>query len=265
MYLIELLRAAGAAVPTAAPPDLEVAGLTADSREVRPGYLFAALAGTRSDGRAFAADAVDRGAVAILTDRADRLALAPKMRRRVAIVVDPDPQRSLARLAAQFCGRSPRTIAAVTGTNGKTPVVEFLRQIWQAAGHPAASLGTLGLITADERRPGALTTPDPVALHRDLAALHATGIGRAHVVVAGEVQRAVHHQMRPVCTQRLVLGARFCFEHARADHQLPERQRRGRRRRQLRRGERQHVGRLLLPAEARVEQRALRLTDCADT
>jgi UDP-N-acetylmuramoyl-L-alanyl-D-glutamate--2,6-diaminopimelate ligase len=181
LKVIELLRTAGAVVPTATPSDLEIAGLAADSRQVRPGYLFAALPGTRLDGRAFAADAVGRGAVAILTDRADQLALPSEQRGRVVIVVDANPQRRLARLAGRFFGRAPRNVAAVTGTNGKTSVVEFLRQIWMAAGRPAASLGTLGFVTADGRCPGALTTPDPVALHRDLAALACRGI--EHVAI----------------------------------------------------------------------------------
>ncbi len=179
MRLTDLLRASGATVATVAPLEPEIAGITADLREVLPGYLFAALPGVRLDGRVFAADAVGRGAVAILTDRVDALALPAPDRERIAVVVDANPQRCLARLAVRFCGRPPRTIAAVTGTNGKTSVVEFLRQIWMATGEPAASLGTLGLIAPDERRPGALTTPDPVALHRNLAALARRGIEHA--------------------------------------------------------------------------------------
>ncbi|HEX4616669.1 MAG TPA: UDP-N-acetylmuramoyl-L-alanyl-D-glutamate--2,6-diaminopimelate ligase [Stellaceae bacterium] len=161
--------------------DPEIVGLTADSRNVQPGFLFAALPGTRQDGRSFAADALARGAVAILTDEPAALALSPEGRDTVSIVTDPNPHRRLALLAARFHGRPPRTIAAVTGTNGKTSVVHFTREIWTALGHPAASLGTLGITTAAERRPGALTTPDPVALHRDLAGLAEQGID--HVAV----------------------------------------------------------------------------------
>src|SRR5207237_402074 len=161
-----------AATPAANPgADPEIVGLSADSRSVRPGFLFAALPGTRQDGRAFAADAVARGAVAILTDDAEALALAPASRERLAILVDPNPHRRLALLAACFHARQPRTIAAVTGTNGKTSVVHFAREIWTGLGFAAASLGTLGLVTADRRRPGALTTPDPIALHNDLVML----------------------------------------------------------------------------------------------
>jgi UDP-N-acetylmuramoyl-L-alanyl-D-glutamate--2,6-diaminopimelate ligase len=159
----------------------EIAGITADSRAVQPGFLFAALPGSRLDGRRFAGDAVARGAVAILTDDAAALGLTAEERTRAAIATDPNPQRRLAQLAARFCGRQPRTIAAVTGTNGKTSVVHFTREIWTAAGHPAASVGTLGLVTPGGRCPGALTTPDPIALHRDLAAACAQGI--EHIAV----------------------------------------------------------------------------------
>jgi UDP-N-acetylmuramoyl-L-alanyl-D-glutamate--2,6-diaminopimelate ligase len=181
LKLTELIESAGPDVGPGLQRDPEIVGLTADSRKVRPGFLFAALAGTRLDGRAFAEDATARGAVAILTDDAAALNLAPATRPRIAIVTDPNPHRRLALSAARFHGRPPRTIAAVTGTNGKTSVVHFTRQIWTEAGHPAASLGTLGIVTAAGRRPGALTTPDPVALHRDLAALAAQGI--EHVAI----------------------------------------------------------------------------------
>src|SRR5207245_7283709 len=98
-----------------------------------------------------------------------------------SICVDATRHRPWALMAARLHGRQPRTIAAVTGTNGKTSVVHFTREIWTALGHSAASLGTLGLVTAAEHRPGALTTPDPVALHRDLAGLARRGI--EHVAI----------------------------------------------------------------------------------
>jgi UDP-N-acetylmuramoyl-L-alanyl-D-glutamate--2,6-diaminopimelate ligase len=178
LRLTELCDLTPATLPVADP---EIAGLSADSRAVQPGFLFAALQGTRRDGRIFAAEAVSRGAVAILTDDANALHIPADRRERVAILVDPSPHRRLALLAARFYGRQPRTVVAVTGTNGKTSVVHFTREIWTAIGFPAASLGTLGLVTTAERRPGALTTPDPVALHRDLAALAASGV--EHVAI----------------------------------------------------------------------------------
>jgi UDP-N-acetylmuramoyl-L-alanyl-D-glutamate--2,6-diaminopimelate ligase len=164
-----------------APDDPEIAGITADSRQVEPGFLFAALRGAARDGRAFAGEAAANGAVAILTDDPAALALDDASRRRIAIVADPEPQRRLALLAGRFSPRQPGTLVAVTGTNGKTSVAHFAREIWAATGRKAASLGTLGLVCPEGRRPGALTTPDPVALHRDLAALAAAGVEHAAI------------------------------------------------------------------------------------
>ena len=170
MNLTELMSPAAPSDPAAlpgairAPPlaDPEIVGLTADSRQVRPGFLFAALRGAQQDGRAFAAEAVAKGAVAILTDDAAALNLEADARHRIAVIADPNPHRRLALLAARFYPRQPHTIAAVTGTNGKTSVVHFTREIWMALGNPAASLGTLGLVSPTGRRSGALTTGSEV-------------------------------------------------------------------------------------------------------
>jgi UDP-N-acetylmuramoyl-L-alanyl-D-glutamate--2,6-diaminopimelate ligase len=169
--------------PSAAPPlaDPEIAGLTADSRQVKPGFLFAALRGTARDGRAFAGEAVANGAVAILSDDPAALVLDPESRRRVTIIVDANPQRRLALLAARFYRQQPRVTVAVTGTNGKTSVAHFTREIWAALGYRAASLGTLGLVSPAGHRRGALTTPDPVGLHRDLSELAQGGVD--HVAI----------------------------------------------------------------------------------
>jgi UDP-N-acetylmuramoyl-L-alanyl-D-glutamate--2,6-diaminopimelate ligase len=160
---------------------LDLAGVTADSRVVAPGFLFAALPGARADGRAFIAEAVARGAAAVLAPPGT--AWPPGVPPR-PLIVDAAARRRLAQLAACFAGPQPRLIAAVTGTNGKTSTVSFLRQIWAAGGHPAASLGTLGLevegAAAPPARAGAsLTTPDPVALAGTLAALAGAGVERA--------------------------------------------------------------------------------------
>ncbi len=182
MNLTELIGSAGVASPTASQlDDREIAGITADSRQVRSGFLFAALRGTQTDGRTFAGEAAARGAIAILTDDADALVLDESTPGRIAIVTDANPQRRFALLAARFYARQPRTIAAVTGTNGKTSVAHFTREIWTALGQRAASLGTLGLVSPAGRRAGPLTTPDPVALHRDLAALAKDGVEHAAV------------------------------------------------------------------------------------
>src|SRR5690606_4525787 len=89
----------------------------------------------------------------------------------VPVIRVADPRRALALAASRYFARQPRTVAAVTGTNGKTSVTVFLRQIWEAAGYKAASLGTIGLVGPDGPVPGNLTTPDPVMLHETLADL----------------------------------------------------------------------------------------------
>ena len=157
---------------------VEVTGLTADSRKVGPGYLFAALPGAQSDGRDFIDEAVSKGAVVVLAPKGTALkAYEPP----VALVEDDNPRRRLAVLAARFYDAQPELIAAVTGTNGKTSVADFTRQIWQHAGLKAASLGTLGLIPAHQAAPSSLTTPDPVELHACLAALAEDGVERLAV------------------------------------------------------------------------------------
>jgi UDP-N-acetylmuramoyl-L-alanyl-D-glutamate--2,6-diaminopimelate ligase len=155
---------------------LDVAGITADSRQVIPGDLFAAIPGTRADGRSFIADAVDRGAIAVLAPPGTEWPPGVPPR---PLILDPEPRRRLAQLASVLAGPQPATIVAVTGTNGKTSTVEFLRQIWSAAGRKSASLGTLGL-TAPGFDPGpGLTTPDPVVLAETLAGLQRAGISHA--------------------------------------------------------------------------------------
>jgi UDP-N-acetylmuramoyl-L-alanyl-D-glutamate--2,6-diaminopimelate ligase len=145
--------------------DPEIVGLTADSRAVRPGDLFAALPGGKIDGRDYIKDAIARGAVAVLA--------------AAVLVTDPNPRRRFALMAAKFFQAQPATLAAVTGTNGKTSVASFTRQIWSTLGLPAASFGTIGLVSPKRRETGTLTTPDPVSLHRLLADLAAEGVTHA--------------------------------------------------------------------------------------
>ena len=151
----------------------EIVGLACDSRKVRPGYLFAALPGTRVDGAIFARDAIARGAAAILT--------APGVEfdglgGDVPVIADAEPRRRYAKLAARFFAEQPRTIALVTGTNGKTSVAEFTRRLWTSAGRKAGSLGTIGLKAPGfEGAPG-LTTPDAADLHRTLRDLSDAGV-----------------------------------------------------------------------------------------
>ena len=129
---------------------VEICGITADSRAVRPGFMFAALPGARQDGRRFIGDAVARGAVAVLAPEGTGWpeGIAPR-----PLVTDAAPRARLARIAADLAGEMPAHIVAVTGTNGKTSTVDFLRQIFLLSGRKAASLGTLGVIALGPGRP----------------------------------------------------------------------------------------------------------------
>jgi UDP-N-acetylmuramoyl-L-alanyl-D-glutamate--2,6-diaminopimelate ligase len=149
----------------------EVRGIAVDSRAVKPGDLFFALAGSKTDGARFIDAAISAGAVAVAGDHPGD--------HRVPFVVTPNPRRALALAAAKFYPRQPPTIAAVTGTSGKTSVAAFTRQIWQRLGHASASIGTIGLVSPKRTVYGSLTTPDPIALHRQLDEI--TGDGVTHL------------------------------------------------------------------------------------
>jgi UDP-N-acetylmuramoyl-L-alanyl-D-glutamate--2,6-diaminopimelate ligase len=154
----------------------EITGLTADSRQVVPGALFAALPGARTDGRAHIEEAVRRGAAAVLAPEGTEWPPGVPPR---PLMTAPDARRALALMAARFHSVQPGTVVAVTGTNGKTSTADFLRQIWVDAGSRAASMGTLGLV-ADGFPPGpSLTTPDPISLHATLAAIARAGVTHA--------------------------------------------------------------------------------------
>jgi UDP-N-acetylmuramoyl-L-alanyl-D-glutamate--2,6-diaminopimelate ligase len=147
-----------------------VSGLAVDSRTVKPGDLFFALAGSKTDGARFIDSAIASGAVAIAGNH------PPQGDRRVPFVRTPNPRRALALAAAKFFSRQPQTIAAVTGTSGKTSVAAFTRQIWQRLGHISASIGTIGLVSPKRTIYGSLTTPDPIALHRQLDEIADDGV-----------------------------------------------------------------------------------------
>lgn len=144
-------------------------GLTLDSRSVKKGYLFAAVAGARADGRKFIADAIANGAAAVLAVPGTQVDGVP-------LISDDNPRRRLALMAAEFYGAQPERIVAVTGTNGKTSTVNFVEQIWRALGYKAASIGTLGVRGEGVVRSGSMTTPDPVSLHAELADLAAVKV-----------------------------------------------------------------------------------------
>lgn len=152
---------------------LEITGLTADSRKVKPGFLFAALAGVAAHGRDYVAQAKANGAVAVLS--AGDLDADPG----IAHVVAANARNAFALAASAFYPRRPQTIVAVTGTNGKSSTVDFLRQIWTHAGKRAASLGTLGAIGPSGVVDLGHTTPDPAAVHATLTALADDGVTHA--------------------------------------------------------------------------------------
>ncbi len=145
-------------------------GIAADSRKVKPGELFVAVPGTKSDGLSFVPQALAAGAAAVLAEQ------APAVPAGVAVIQVANARHALALAAAAFFPRQPKTIAAVTGTSGKTSVAAFTRQIWAALGKKAASIGTIGLVSPTGESYGALTTPDPVELHRMLDQLAGEGV-----------------------------------------------------------------------------------------
>jgi UDP-N-acetylmuramoyl-L-alanyl-D-glutamate--2,6-diaminopimelate ligase len=184
-------------------PALDVTGLTADSRKVKPGYLFAALQGVAADGRAYVAAAIKAGAVAILTDERPGEWSAPAIKAA-------DPRLALAKAAATFYSRQPATVAAVTGTNGKSSTVDFLRQIWAHMGRKAASMGTLGAIGPSGVIDLGHTTPDPVAIHETLDKL--AGEGVTHLAMEASSHGLAQHRLDGV---KLAAGA---FTNLTQDH-----------------------------------------------
>jgi UDP-N-acetylmuramoyl-L-alanyl-D-glutamate--2,6-diaminopimelate ligase len=166
-----------------------ITDVTADSRTVAPGALFAAVPGTKADGLDFVPAAVAAGAVAVLAECAPP---AP-LRDDVALVLVDDVRRALALAAARLHPRQPSVIAAVTGTSGKTSVASYTRQLWTGLGHRAASIGTIGLVTPDEEQYGSLTTPDPVALHVTLDRI--AGEGVTHLALEASSHGIEQHRL----------------------------------------------------------------------
>jgi len=152
--------------------DIDCAGVTADSRAVKSGDLFVAIAGGKTDGLRFVDSALAAGAIAIMAERAPERPLPDT----VVFVRVGNARRALAHVAAKIYPRQPQCIAAVTGTSGKTSVAAFTRQIWTALGHRAASIGTIGVVSPRGETYGSLTTPDPVVLHRSLQQLADDGV-----------------------------------------------------------------------------------------
>ncbi|WP_439545588.1 UDP-N-acetylmuramoyl-L-alanyl-D-glutamate--2,6-diaminopimelate ligase [Sandarakinorhabdus sp.] len=168
MRLGDLVPGGGAAAVT---------GFALDHRKVAPGTVFGAFAGARVNGEDYVAAAVAAGAVAVVA------------RPQAAVVgalhvADANPRAAFARLAAKFFAPFPATTVAITGTNGKTSTAELTRQLWHLAGQRAASIGTLGVTTGQDRiaprdSTGGLTTPDVVTFLATMAGLAREGISHA--------------------------------------------------------------------------------------
>jgi len=184
---------------------VEIAGVTADSRNVKSGFLFVAIAGAKADGAAFARAAVNAGAVAVAAEQA-----IDGLPDGVAVLQVKNARRFLALAAAKFFPRQPGTIAAVTGTSGKTSVAAFTRQIWAALGLQAASVGTVGVVSPKGETYGSLTTPDPVELHRTLDTLAGEGI--THLALEASSHGLDQHRLDGV---RIAAGA---FTNLSRDH-----------------------------------------------
>ena len=171
MNLGKLAAAAGISLPadSGALADAQVTGFAIDHRKVAPGTVFGAFPGARFNGEDFIAAAVAAGAIAVIA--------RPEAKVEGAVhIADPSPRRMFARLAAPFFAPVPETLVAVTGTNGKTSCVEMTRQLWRMAGFSAASIGTLGVTTADESVSTGLTTPDIVTFLANLTGLAREGV-----------------------------------------------------------------------------------------
>jgi UDP-N-acetylmuramoyl-L-alanyl-D-glutamate--2,6-diaminopimelate ligase len=169
--------------------DVEVGGVTADSRALQRGDVFVAIAGGKTDGLRFVAPAIAAGAVAVVTERRGDARLPSE----VTTVRVGNARRALALIAAKFYPRQPEVIAAVTGTSGKTSVAAFTRQLWAALGRRAASIGTVGMVSPRGETYGSLTTPDPVALHRSLDALAADGV--THLAIEASSHGLDQHRL----------------------------------------------------------------------
>src|SRR4029078_5858955 len=150
---------------------IDIAGLSADSRKVKSGYLFVAIAGAKADGTHFARQAAAAGAAAVVAEQRPE-----GLPSSVAYIQVDNARRALALAAAKFYPRQPQTIAAVTATSGKTSVAAFTRQIWTTLGFQSASIGTVGVVSPKGEQYGSLTTPDPVDLHRTLDRLAGEGV-----------------------------------------------------------------------------------------
>jgi UDP-N-acetylmuramoyl-L-alanyl-D-glutamate--2,6-diaminopimelate ligase len=184
--------------------DRDVRGITADSRAVKAGDIFVAISGAKADGLRFVPQAAAAGAAAIIAERKPDASLS------IPFIRVANARRALALAASRLYPKQPSVIAAVTGTSGKTSIAAFTRQIWNALGHQAASLGTIGLVTPKRDEYGSLTTPDPVELHRTLSAIADEGV--THLAVEASSHGLDQHRLDGL---RIAAGA---FTNITRDH-----------------------------------------------
>lgn len=164
---------------------LPVLGLTADSRAVKPGFVFAALPGSKADGAAFIPQAVAAGAIAVIAPGGAAAA--------VPVIAAVNPRRLYALMAARFFDGQPETVVAVTGTSGKTSVAGFTREIWTALGLRAASLGTIGIVAPSGTYSLEHTTPDAMTLQDSVARLAAEGV--SHLAIEASSHGLDQHRL----------------------------------------------------------------------
>ncbi|MBY0408176.1 MAG: hypothetical protein K2Q01_10825, partial [Rickettsiales bacterium] len=190
LLLSDLIHAASDSVePFSLPAPLNITGLTMDSRQVKPGFLFVALKGQKTDGTHFITQAEASGAVAVLCD-ADTPAYS-----RLPILRSHAPMRAFALMAAKFYGLQPVHVVAVTGTDGKTSTADFYRQFWHAMGLSSASIGTLGFLGGNGETlvHGTYTTPYPVQLHEALKDMAMHGV--THVAMEASSHGLDQHRL----------------------------------------------------------------------
>ena len=152
------------------PENVTINGITCDSREVKPGYIFVAIQGEKNRGEDFVYEAINNGASAIVTSENSKLILD------IPLIKDKNPRRYLSHISSTIYKNSPEIVCAITGTNGKTSTTNFLQQIWSLMGLNSSSIGTLGIIGNEEIQDTNITTPDPVLLHQTLDRLSSESI-----------------------------------------------------------------------------------------
>jgi UDP-N-acetylmuramoyl-L-alanyl-D-glutamate--2,6-diaminopimelate ligase len=166
MWLSELIGETGNGA------DTRITGFAIDSRKVAPGTVFGAFRGTQVNGEDYIPNAIAAGAVAVFA--------RPEAVVEGAVhIADAEPRRAFAQAAARFFAPFPDHVVAVTGTNGKTSTVELTRQLWRMTGYHAASIGTLGVTTADDSVSTGLTTPDVATFLSNMAGLRREGVTHA--------------------------------------------------------------------------------------